>query len=277
MLFPEEWQVQRLRQLIEVLRLEQPDVWRRAERAARLGQSDQYFEWLLWLWGIDKKYWIMYNESQYQFELENAAEHGLFMASAYVGELQRYFYETTTIRRPALSESVLALRSPYRVSRPMKKLQLHSFTGAVVCAMLSLSAAARLRVGSAAVFSIAAMDLQTVSFNCYEPRYGDLCADALFGNMNRVSNTVYSTIKSTLGITPLTSHPLLRMNSEINWNVLFSTTLTSRLFHQVSLNGRYTQFGMFFMFFFALCSASAGHTGAAAPLRIAWIAWIAFE
>jgi hypothetical protein len=232
MLFPEAWQAHRLEQVISTLQSENPEAWEWAEQNGRL---DSLMAWRLWVWGIDKKYWRMYRESHLQFELEKVAESSVATASLLVNELYRHHYNNTTFAPAITAAPLLSLRSPYHVIRPMRRLQLQCLSGSAVCAVLSAMALARLRVGSAATLVVATVDLNIISYNCYEARYGDLCADALFGSVSRACDTLHCTLKSFLGVTSLKDNPVYWMNRDINWRALLRDTFTERLFYQVGI------------------------------------------
>jgi hypothetical protein len=232
MLFPEAWQAHRLEQVISTLQSENPQAWEWAEQNGRL---DSLMAWRLWVWGIDKKYWRMYRESHLQFELEKVAESSVATASLLVNELYRHHYNNTTFAPAITAAPLLSLRSPYHVIRPMRRLQLQCLSGSAVCAVLSAMALARLRVGSAATLVVATVDLNIISYNCYEERYGDLCADALFGSVSRACDTLHCTLKSFLGVTSLKDNPVYWMNRDINWRALLRDTFTERLLYQVGI------------------------------------------
>jgi hypothetical protein len=91
------------------------------------------------------------------------------------------------------------------------------------------------RFGSAALLAAGAIDLQTISYNCYEKRYGELYLQQLSGDVNRFCDTGYAFTKSLLGLTPIESNPLLRLKNKINWDILLADTITKDSFEMVSL------------------------------------------
>jgi hypothetical protein len=100
---------------------------------------------------------------------------------------------------------------------------------------MGLSAAALVRgqLGSASLLAASAIDLQTISYNCYEKRYGDLYLQQLSGDVNRFCDTAYAFAKSLVGISPLTANPLLRLSGRINWDILLTDTIAEYAFIQV--------------------------------------------
>lgn len=228
-----EWQALRLQELVVFLKTQKGDQWRKAEQEGKLSEFIRQY---LWLWGIHVAYWEQYQFSPWEFQFECTYERSVHTVSTALNGLYRDRYRRELIpgqKDYGVVTTMLALRSPLRVTRPLKELQLQCLGGAALCMGLSAASLVRGRIGSASLLAASAIDLQTISFNCYEKRYGDLYLQQLSGDVNALCDTAYAFTKSMLGITPLTTNPLLRLSGKINWDILLTDTIAEYAFRQV--------------------------------------------
>jgi hypothetical protein len=231
----EEWPALRLRELVEVLKTKKRDEWRQAEQQGRLSE---FIKKHLWLWRIHESYWEVYHNYPLEFQFECNYERGLDKASKFLNET--YQMRNQREQLPGRKDygvvwAILALRSPQVVTRRLKEVQIKCLSGAVLCMGLSARSLIGRRFGSAMLLAASAIDLQTISYNCYERRYGDLYLQQLSGDVNRFCDTSYAFTKSVLGLTPIEANPLFRLQRQVNWDILLTDTIAKDSFEMVSL------------------------------------------
>ena len=88
--------------------------------------------------------------------------------------------------------------------------------------------------GSVSLFVMAALDLQTISFNCYDRRYAELYQHQIAGDLNKTLDTVHNTLKTFIGVADFNTNPFREISTKLNWNVLLSGTTSLLAIQMVS-------------------------------------------
>lgn len=216
------WPALRLQQLVDActsMFLSEPDENTRKRKQITLVES------LLWWWGIDRYYWELYRDSPMEFSFHYSMEKSLSTLSIVCDGVHqsRYLQRAPPLRQSSVEKLILSTRS-YGLLCRTKKLQLYSCVGSFACIGLSANRIFRGRFGAAGLFAVAAADLQTISFNCYDRRYAELYHHQITGDLNKTLDTVHQTFKSLIGVSEYSSNPFHRITNKINWEVLLTGT-----------------------------------------------------
>lgn len=227
----------RLKVLIE--RKEKEDT--RGFRCAKSnGVLLQYLINDIWLADIDPGLVLLYQKSKFNFELKCLFDSYITLASETIDSKVFNDYHSANqsqhVADLGVSKSLLSIRSQYKVVQPMHKLKISCVLASFVCLGVGVVSGLRGRLPTAAMMAVVSPDLMRISYNCSDKRYGDLYLKRLVGNVSRTCDTLYLSTKSLLGISPLESHPLLRLRNEVNMDLLVQDTFTQQIIRQVRLH-----------------------------------------
>lgn len=231
----EEYQALRLERLIASLKEKDPIGWGQAEAT---GSLDSYMRKYLWLYSIDSSYLHLYQTSPTQFQIQCIIDKGILLSSTNINYLNENRYRNTIpfdTTNFGVVDTLLKIRSPVRVVRPMRKLQMQCIAGAFVCMGISALGLVKGKLPTSVFFAVGAMDLQTISYNCYDKRYGEIYLNNMFGSLDRGVDTVMGSLKTLVGISPMRENPLMRLCREIDFDVLVTDTYLKRAFDEVGL------------------------------------------
>ena len=91
------------------------------------------------------------------------------------------------------------------------------------------------RVPQALLLGAVSFDLLHISYNCYDKRYCSLYINMIGGDMSKVGDTIYKFVKSAIGITDNSQDPLIKLYTEIQWNLVLTDTISKALLSKVAL------------------------------------------
>ena len=134
-----------------------------------------------------------------------------------------------------IAEVLSKYKSSATIMPYLKKLKVVSASISLFGVALAIRNMTKGRVPQALLLGAASFDLLHISYNCYDKRYCSLYINMIGGDMSKVGDTIYKFVKSAIGITDNSQDPLIKLYTEIQWNLVLTGTITNILLSKVTL------------------------------------------
>lgn len=146
-----------------------------------------------------------------------------------------YHQGTKSSNYMGIAEVLSKYKSSATIMPYLKKLKVVSAAISLFGVVFAIKNMTQGRVPQALLLGAVSFDLLHISYNCYDKRYCSLYINMIGGDMSKVGDTIYKFVKSAIGITDNSQDPLIKLYTEIQWNLVLTDTISKALLSKVAL------------------------------------------
>jgi hypothetical protein len=132
-----------------------------------------------------------------------------------------------------IAEAVATAKQSVKMDNRLKAIKVICATSAIGFALFGWAKMSSGNIIGAGMFGLFAADLLRVSYNCYLTNYCSIAISKYCGSIAALSGTIFTSLKTAVGLANPADDPLIRLKHDILWEVLAENTISKYVYDQV--------------------------------------------
>ena len=133
-----------------------------------------------------------------------------------------------------IADTIAKCKPSKKIEEKLKYIKVSSAFISFFAFSYSIFSIMRGGIPKAGLFLFLSADFLRVSYNSYINAYCSIFIRKYFGSVSKTGETIFRMVQSAVGLTEPADDPLIKMKSDVVWNILVEDTLTKALYLKVS-------------------------------------------